>query len=173
MEHSKSLLKIHNNFPKQGISFVDVFPIFQDPVAAEAIINKFVYHIYSTYNEKVDVVIGVAARGLLFGPSVALRLRAAFVPVSKLGTLPADCIRVVYTKQYGKDTLEIQKHAIKPGWRAIVIDDMLATGGTAAAAGKLAELCAATVVRYMFVMEKPFLKGASKLNAPVHSLFQF
>ncbi|KAG2184731.1 hypothetical protein INT43_000644 [Umbelopsis isabellina] len=170
IERIKALLGTHADFPKKGIVFKDMFPVFQDPTAVEALITNIVHHISSTYNEKIDVVVGLDARGFLFGPLVALRLGAAFAPVRKAGKLPGDCARAVYAKEYGEDVFEIQKDAVKAGSRVIVIDDLIATGGSAGAAGQLIKQCEATVVEYVFVMELDFLNGRKALDAPVYSL---
>jgi adenine phosphoribosyltransferase len=101
---------------------------------------------------------------------VALRLGAAFAPVRKAGKLPGECARAVYAKEYGEDVFEIQKDAVKPGSRVIIIDDLIATGGSAGAAGQLIKQCKATVVEYVFVMELDFLNGRKALDAPVYTL---
>ncbi|KAI9354491.1 adenine phosphoribosyltransferase [Pilaira anomala] len=170
IERLKSLLGTHEDFPQKGIVFKDMFPIFQDPTAVEALICHIVHHITSTYAEKIDAVVGLDARGFLFGPLIALRLGAAFVPVRKQGKLPGDCVQAVYKKEYGEDIFEIQKSSLKEGARVIVIDDLIATGGSAAAAGELIKKCNATTVEYVFVMELDFLHGAEVLDAPVYSL---
>ncbi|CAM0142457.1 adenine phosphoribosyltransferase [Umbelopsis sp. WA50703] len=170
IERIKALLGTHADFPKKGIVFKDMFPVFQDPTAVEALITNIVHHIASTYNEKIDVVVGLDARGFLFGPMVALRLGAAFAPVRKAGKLPGECARAVYAKEYGEDVFEIQKDAVKPGSRVIIIDDLIATGGSAGAAGQLIKQCKATVVEYVFVMELDFLNGRKALDAPVYTL---
>ncbi|KAI8081627.1 adenine phosphoribosyltransferase [Halteromyces radiatus] len=170
IERIKNLLGTHEDFPKKGIVFKDMFPVFQDPTAVEALISNIVQHINSTYPEKIDTVVGLDARGFLFGPLVALRLGAAFVPVRKQGKLPGECVSAVYEKEYGQDIFELQKNAVKAGSRVIIIDDLIATGGSASAAGELVKKCGATTVEYVFVMELDFLNGAKKLDAPVYSL---
>ncbi|KAI8337073.1 adenine phosphoribosyltransferase [Chlamydoabsidia padenii] len=170
IERIKQLLGTHEDFPKKGIVFKDMFPVFQDPTAVEALIANIVHHITSTYPEKIDAVVGLDARGFLFGPLVALRLGAAFVPVRKQGKLPGECVSAVYEKEYGQDVFEMQKDAVKAGSRVIVIDDLIATGGSAGAAGELIRKCNATTVEYVFIMELDFLEGAKKLDAPVYSL---
>ena len=112
------------------------------------------------------------ARGFLLGPLVAMRLGAAFVPVRKQGKLPGECVSAVYEKEYGKDVFEMQKDAVKPNARVIIIDDLIATGGSAGAAGELVKKCGATTIEYVFVMELGFLNGAQKLDAPTYSLIQ-
>ncbi|KAI8075099.1 adenine phosphoribosyltransferase [Gongronella butleri] len=170
IERIKSLLGTHEDFPKKGIVFKDMFPVFQDPTAVEALICNIVQHINSTYAEKIDVVVGLDARGFLFGPLVALRLGAAFVPVRKQGKLPGECVSAVYEKEYGQDIFELQRGAVKAGSRVIIIDDLIATGGSASAAGELVKKCDAKTVEYVFIMELDFLKGSEKLDAPVYSL---
>ncbi|KAI8380982.1 adenine phosphoribosyltransferase [Radiomyces spectabilis] len=172
IERIKNLLGTHEDFPQKGIVFKDMFPVFQDPTAVEALISNIVYHINSTYQEKIDAVVGLDARGFLFGPLVALRLGAAFVPVRKQGKLPGECVSAVYEKEYGKDIFEMQVGAVKPGAKVIVIDDLIATGGSAGAAGELVRKCGGTTVEYVFVMELEFLNGAKKLDAPVYSLIK-
>lgn len=136
----------------QGITFLDIFPILRDPIATETLITNFVYHLTSdtipkAQNKKIDVIVGLDARGFIFGPLVALRLGAAFVPVRKKGKLPGQCASAVYEKEYGQvrlwamqagtvlmdvntaqDTFEMQADAIKPGQTVVVIDDLIATG---------------------------------------------
>ncbi|KAG2217601.1 hypothetical protein INT45_001763 [Circinella minor] len=172
IERLKNLLGTHPDFPQKGIVFKDLFPIFQDPTAVEALIGNIVHHINSTYEEKIDVIVGLDARGFLLGPLVALRLGAAFVPVRKQGKLPGECASAIYEKEYGKDVFEMQKDAVKPNSRVIIIDDLIATGGSAGAAGELVKKCGATTVEYVFVMELGFLNGSQKLDAPTYSLIQ-
>ncbi len=102
-------------------------PIFQDPVAFRKLISAFTAHIISCYGT-VDVVVGLDARGFLFGPALALQLNAAFVPVRKAGKLPGKCVTVEYMKEYGKDLFAMQQHAIEPRQRVIIVDDIIATG---------------------------------------------
>ncbi|KAI7873984.1 adenine phosphoribosyltransferase [Lichtheimia hyalospora FSU 10163] len=172
IERIKNLLGTHNDFPQKGIVFKDLFPVFQDPTAVEALISNIVHHINSTYSEKIDAVVGLDARGFLLGPLVAMRLGAAFVPVRKQGKLPGECVSAVYEKEYGKDVFEMQKGSIKPGARVIIIDDLIATGGSAGAAGELVKKSEAITVEYVFVMELAFLNGTKNLDAPVYSLIQ-
>ncbi|KAL1928382.1 hypothetical protein VTP01DRAFT_2738 [Rhizomucor pusillus] len=172
IERIKNLLGTHPDFPKKGIVFKDLFPVFQDPTAVEALISNIVYHINSSHAEKIDTVVGLDARGFLLGPLIAMRLGAAFVPVRKQGKLPGDCVSAVYEKEYGQDVFELQKSAVKAGSRVVIVDDLIATGGSAAAAGELVKKCGATTVEYIFVMELSFLNGAKALDAPVYSLIQ-
>ncbi|KAH7100648.1 adenine phosphoribosyltransferase [Auriculariales sp. MPI-PUGE-AT-0066] len=172
----RSLLGEHPNFPKEGIVFLDLFPILRNPVAFETLITHFVHHIVSktlaNTSKGVDVVVGLDARGFLLGPIIALRLGAAFVPVRKRGKLPGQCISAVYEKEYGQDIFEMQADAIKPGQTVIVIDDLIATGGSAKAAGELVQQQGGNTLEYLFVIGLSFLKGESKLDAPAYSMIE-
>ncbi|GJE84705.1 adenine phosphoribosyltransferase [Phanerochaete sordida] len=176
-DYIKSLLKAHPNFPKKGIVFLDIFPILRDPVAFETLITHFVYHLTSKTipalpAKKVDVVVGLDARGFLLGPIIAMRLGAAFVPVRKQGKLPGECVSASYEKEYGVDSFEMQADAIKPGQTVVVVDDLIATGGSAKAAGELVAKLGGKVVEYLFIIELTFLQAASKLDAPLYSIVQ-
>jgi len=121
----------------------------------------------------IDVIVGLDARGFLFGPSLALKLGCAFVPVRKAGKLPGNCVKVSYQKEYGEDFFEMQREAVKPGQKVLIVDDIIATGGSAAAAGELVRMCQGEVVEYVFILELEFLKGREKLGGvPVYTLLQ-
>jgi len=172
-----SLLKPHLDFPKKGIVFLDIFPILRDPVAFETLITHFVYHLTSTTipqspTKKIDVIVGLDARGFLLGPIIAMRLGAAFVPVRKKGKLPGECATASYEKEYGVDSFEMQADAIQPGQSVVVVDDLIATGGSASAAGQLVKKLGGTVLEYLFIIELTFLKAAKKLDAPLYSIIQ-
>ncbi|KAF8741107.1 hypothetical protein AX14_005711 [Amanita brunnescens Koide BX004] len=167
----------HTDFPKKGIVFLDIFPIFRDPLLLETLISSFVYHITSITLPrasvgKIDVVVGLDARGFLIGPIIAMRLGAAFVPVRKRGKLPGECVSATYEKEYGPDTFEMQVEAIKPGQNVIVVDDLLATGGSAKSAGELVAKLGGVTIEYLFIIEVTFLNGSDKLDAPVYSIEQ-
>ncbi|PCH41186.1 adenine phosphoribosyltransferase [Wolfiporia cocos MD-104 SS10] len=175
VEHLRSLLKAHPDFPKKGIVFLDIFPILRDPVAFESLITHFVYHLTShtiphSPSKKVDVVVALDARGFLLGPVIAMRLGAAFVPVRKKGKLPGECVTATYKKEYGSDSFEMQADAIQPGQNVVIIDDLIATGGSAKAAGQLVSQLGGKVIEYLFIIELLFLKGAQRLDAPVYSM---
>ncbi|KAL1922002.1 uncharacterized protein VTP21DRAFT_10644 [Calcarisporiella thermophila] len=172
IQRIKSLLRAIPDFPKKGILFQDIFPIFQDHLAVESIITNIVYHIQSTIG-KVDVIVGLDARGFLFGPLIAMRLGAAFVPVRKKGKLPGETVRVSYEKEYGEDVFEMQQNAVKAGQKCIIVDDLIATGGSAAAAGQLVQKSGGEVAEYIFLIELTALNGRKALCAPVYSLLQF
>lgn len=120
------------DFPTPGILFEDILPIFHDPTLHEALIRALELHIKSKYaqGQRPDVIVGLEARGFLFGPSLALRLGAGFVPVRKQGKLPGPTETASYEKEYGQDFFQIQADAIKPGQQVLVVDDIIATGMT-------------------------------------------
>ncbi|TCD71286.1 adenine phosphoribosyltransferase [Steccherinum ochraceum] len=176
-EYIKSQLVPHPDFPKKGIVFLDMFPLLRNPVAFETLITNFVHHltavtIAKSPNRKIDVVVGLDARGFLFGPIIALRLGAAFVPVRKQGKLPGKCHSASYEKEYGVDSFEMQADAIEPGQSVVVVDDLIATGGSAKAAGELVAKSGGKILEYLFIIELTFLKAAEKLDAPLYSIVQ-
>jgi len=177
VEYLKSLMKEYPDFPKKGINFLDIFPILRDPVAFETLITNLLHHITSHTvrnlpSKKIDVVVGLDARGFLLGPIIALRLGAAFVAVRKQGKLPGPCDNASYEKEYGIDSFEMQVDAIKPGQSVVVVDDLIATGGSAKAAGDLVAKQGGKTLEYLFIVELTFLKASSKLDAPVYSIVQ-
>ncbi|ROV96359.1 hypothetical protein VPNG_09073 [Cytospora leucostoma] len=163
------------DFPIPGINFLDIMPWFLDPVVHATLLRSLelqLLHFGGSNNAiKPDVVVGLDARGFLFGPSLALRLNASFVPVRKQGKLPGPCVTAEYLKEYGADYFQLQKDAIKPGQTVLVVDDIIATGGSAAAAGDLVKQLGGVLVGYLFIIEIPFLKGRDKLDdVPVVTL---
>lgn len=160
------------DFPSPGILFEDILPLFSDPTLHEALIQALELHIKTNYapGQRPDIIVGLEARGWLFGPSLALRLGAGFVPVRKQGKLPGPTETASYEKEYGQDFFQIQADAIKPGQLVLVVDDIIATGGSAAAAGSLVKKLGATLLGYVFILELDFLKGCEKLDAPVYTL---
>lgn len=167
----KAALKQYPNFPTEGILFEDFLPIFQDPVLFKKLVDAFKMHLETTFTEKkVDYIVGLESRGFLFGPSLALAMGVGFVPVRKAGKLPGECVKAVYQKEYGQDEFEIQKNAIPAGANIVIVDDIIATGGSASAAEELVRKVGANIIEYDFVMELDFLKGRDKLNAPVFTL---
>ncbi|ANB14200.1 adenine phosphoribosyltransferase APT1 [Sugiyamaella lignohabitans] len=163
----KGKLRQFQDFPSKGILFEDIMPIFQDPKAFQLLLDGLKLHLK---DKKVDVIVGLDARGFLFGPALALQLGAAFVPVRKQGKLPGPTVQAVYEKEYGQDIFEIQADAIKPGQSVVIVDDIIATGGSASAAGELVTKIGGSVTEYLFILELLFLKGRDKLNAPVFTL---
>ena len=133
----KKLIREVPDFPKPGVLFYDITTLLKDPQGLHALIDELAGH-YE--NQRPDVVVGIEARGFVFGPAVAFRLGAGFVPVRKPNKLPAPTASVTYSLEYGTDTLEIHRDAIEPGQRVLISDDLLATGGTAQATVKLVEM---------------------------------
>ncbi|KAF9429782.1 adenine phosphoribosyltransferase [Entomortierella beljakovae] len=172
LKRINALIREIPDFPKPGIMFKDIFPLFQDPIAVEMVITHIVNYINTTIDKKVDVVVGLDARGFLFGPIIAMRLGAAFAPVRKAGKLPGSTIQVSYEKEYGTDIFEMQNDSIKPGQNVIVIDDLIATGGSAAGAQELVEKLNGNVLSFIFLIELEFLNGKDVLKAPVYSMIK-
>ncbi|CAG8498455.1 10677_t:CDS:2 [Paraglomus occultum] len=173
VEKIKSFVKAIPDFPKEGIIFRDIFPIFRDPSAVEALLTHIAHHVQSTTNEKIDVVLGLDARGFLFGPLLALRLHSSFAPIRKKGKLPGSTISASYTKEYGVDEFELQADAIQKGQNVIIVDDLIATGGSAYAAKELVEKAGGRVIEFVFVIELIDLKGRDKLGGNVYSVVQY
>jgi len=167
----KDLIREVPDFPKPGILFYDITTLLKDKTGFAMLIDALSEH----YLEKnVDLILGIEARGFIFGPALAYRLNAGFVPIRKPRKLPAETARVTYELEYGKDTVEIHKDAIRPGQRVLIVDDLLATGGTAAACVKLARSLGGDVVGLAFALELTFLKGRERLaNCDVFSLLQY
>lgn len=163
----RSKLRQYENFPTEGVLFEDILPIFQDAKAFQLLIDGLKLHIGS---RPVDVIVGLDARGFLFGPTLALQLGASFVPVRKAGKVPGAVVQAIYEKEYGQDKFEMQADAISKGQRVIIVDDIIATGGSAAAAGQLVKQLGGEIVEYLFLMELDFLHGRDKLDAPVYTL---
>ncbi|KAJ3128176.1 adenine phosphoribosyltransferase [Physocladia obscura] len=161
---------VHKTAP---ISSTDIFGIFQDPLAVETLLTHILHHITSANLGKIDVIVGLDARGFLLGPTIALRLGCAFVPVRKAGKLPGATTQVAYTKEYGTDYFEIQEGAIKPGQNVIILDDLIATGGSAKGAGDLVKLSGGKTVEYIFFIELSFFKGRNVLDAPTYAVMEF
>ena len=159
------------DFPKPGILFKDITPLLQDPDIFSKIIEAF----FSRYKDKnVDAVVGVESRGFLFGAPLAYDMDVSFVPVRKGGKLPYKTVQNSYDLEYGSATIEMHVDAIQKGSRVVVIDDLLATGGTAGATCELIEKQGGKVVECAFVVELNFLNGRSKLNGrDVFSLVQY
>lgn len=171
MEDLKKLIREVPDFPKPGILFYDITTLLKDKCGLRAVIDGLQHH----YNDaQVDLVLGIEARGFIFAPALAYALRAGFVPVRKPNKLPAECVSVNYELEYGVGTLEMHKDAIVKGCRVLIVDDLLATGGTAAATAQLVRQSGGTVVGVGFVVELTFLNGRRKLEGTdVFSLLQY
>jgi adenine phosphoribosyltransferase len=159
-EPLKKLIREVPDFPKKGILFYDITTLLKDKLGFATLIDALSEYYLP---RKVDLVLGMEARGFIFGPALAYRLNAGFVPVRKPGKLPAATTRVEYELEYGSNALEIHKDAIEKGQRVIIVDDLLATGGTAVATAKLAESLGGQIAGLGFVVELDFLKGRDKL----------
>lgn len=171
MDHLKSLIREIPDFPKPGILFYDITTLLKDKTGLKMVIDGLKDNYSST---KVDVVLGMEARGFIFAPAVAYALGTGFVPVRKPKKLPAPVERVEYALEYGTDILEVHKDAIEPGQNVLIIDDVLATGGTAQATAKLVEQVGGRVCGLAFVIELDFLHGRDKLRGyDVYSLVQY
>ena len=148
------------DFPKPGILFYDITTLLKEPAAYRAAIDAML----APYEaENVDVVVGMESRGFIFSAPMAYRLGAGVVPVRKLGKLPAETISVEYALEYGSNTLEIHRDAIQPGQRVLIVDDLLATGGTVRGTVELVERLQGTIVGLAFLVELSFLKGRDRL----------
>ena len=165
--------KIRNivDFPKEGVIFRDITTLLKDPQAFRHVIDTMV----ERYHDKgVDVVVGMESRGFIFGAPLAYHLNAGFVPVRKLGKLPCETISVCYDLEYGTNTLEIHKDAILPGQRVLIVDDLLATGGTTGATIRLVEELGGEVIGAGFVIELSFLNGRDGLkNYDIYSMVTY
>ncbi len=171
MDNLKALIREVPDFPKPGILFYDITTLLKDPVGLHGAVDSLAEHYVG---QVIDRVAGIEARGFIFAPMVAYRLNAGFVPVRKPKKLPAETARVEYSLEYGKDSLEIHRDAISKGQRVLVIDDLLATGGTAAAVGQLVESLGGVVAGMGFLIELEFLKGKDKISKyDLHSVLKY
>lgn len=167
----KSFVRDIPDFPKKGVSYKDITPLLLDPDAMHHVVNLFVENLP---HKNIDKVVGIESRGFFFATLLAERLNAGFIPVRKPGKLPHRTHTENYDLEYGSDTLEIHEDAIEPGEKVLLHDDVLATGGTAAATCKLIEKCGGEIVQCNFLVELEFLKGAEKIkNYEVASLIKY
>lgn len=167
----ESLIREIPDFPKKGIGYKDITPLLLDHKAMQLAVKLF---LNSLPHAKIDKVVGIESRGFFFATLLAEKLEAGFIPVRKPGKLPYEVHREVYELEYGKDSLEIHEDAIKKGERVLLHDDVLATGGTAAATCKLIEKCGGEIVQCNFLVELEFLGGREKLSKyPVESLIKY
>lgn len=171
MDQLKQLIREIPDWPKPGILFYDITTLMKDAKGLASAIEGLQAGISP---DDIDVVLGIEARGFFFAPVVAHSLGKGFIPVRKPKKLPAACESVEYALEYGFDTLEMHKDAIKPGERVLIVDDVLATGGTAAAVAQLVEKLGGKVAAFAFVIELDFLHGRDKLGSyPVQSLVHY
>jgi len=160
MEELRAAVREIPDWPKKGILFYDITTLLKEPEA----FRKALDAVAAPFKDRnIQKVVGIEARGFIFAPTVAYALGAGFVPVRKPGKLPADTLAVSYELEYGTDTLEIHKDAIEPGERVLIVDDLIATGGTAQAVAQMVEKMGGTVVGLAFLLELDFLKGRDKL----------
>lgn len=171
MNHLKPLIRDVPDFPQPGILFRDVTPLLRDPAA----LREVVAHFAERYREAgIGVVAGIESRGFIFGAPLAVELGVGFVPIRKVGKLPAEKIHREYALEYGTAALEIHVDAVTPGERVLLIDDLLATGGTACAAAQLIESLGGTVAAVAFLIELEFLGGRGVLGGyDVYSVLQY
>jgi adenine phosphoribosyltransferase len=171
VDNLKKMIRTVPDFPKPGIMFYDITTLLKDPYGLRTTIDRLVECID---DPNIDTVIGIEARGFIFAPALAYRLKAGFVPVRKPRKLPAATESISYDLEYGTDTLEIHSDAIGKGNRVLIADDLLATGGTARAVVNLVEKLGGTVAGLAFVVELTFLNGRERFNDyKVRSLLQY
>ncbi|KAL7675658.1 hypothetical protein ACOME3_001926 [Neoechinorhynchus agilis] len=174
LQKIKSKLRFVQDFPRPGVRFVDIFPVFLEPETCQDLMNICVEHIENTIGlPNVDYIVGVELRGCLFGVPLGLQMRKPFVPVRKKGKLPGKVVEERYGTEYSKDVMEMQVGCMKPGSNVIIIDDLLATGGTMVASQKLIEKLGCNVLECMFIIELLELNGRMKLGSSrIHSIFK-
>lgn len=171
IDRVRGLIRSIPDFPKPGIQFKDITPLLADPEGFTTALDLLA-EAYA--GKRVDSIIGIESRGFIFGAALAARMSASFVPVRKPGKLPGDTLRQEYELEYGTDAVEIHTDALEPGERVVIVDDLIATGGTARATGDLVRRLGGELLGYAFVLELSFLDGAKSLApAPVVSLVKF
>lgn len=166
IEELKKLVRTVPDFPKPGILFYDITTLLKDKTGFAQLIDALAAHYIE---RKVDLVLGIEARGFIFGPALAYRLNAGFIPVRKPKKLPAPVVRVTYELEYGTDTLEIHRDAIAPGQNVVLVDDLLATGGTMEATVQLVKQLGGVIGGLAFAVELDFLKGRQRF--PEYDVF--
>jgi adenine phosphoribosyltransferase len=171
MDDLKALIREVPDFPKPGINFYDITTLLKDSAGLSKVVGALHRRFSATPH---DLILGIEARGFIFAPAVAYALGKGFVPVRKPGKLPAETVQMEYALEYGTDSLEIHADAIHLGQRVVIVDDVLATGGTAAAVARLVEKLGGEVVGFGFVVELDFLKGREKLtDYDIYSLIRY
>jgi adenine phosphoribosyltransferase len=171
MDDLKRHIREVPDFPKPGILFYDITTLLQNPLALRQTVDRFVWMFA---DRRIDKVVGIESRGFMFGPIVAYNLNAGFVPVRKPGKLPYLKVRETYELEYGSDTLEMHQDAVTRGERVLIVDDLVATGGTARATARMIESQGATVAGMGFIIELTFLPGRAALAGyEVASLIQY
>jgi adenine phosphoribosyltransferase len=168
----KAAIRDIPDFPKPGILFKDITPVLKDPILLNQVIDYFYYQLK---DKKIQYIVGIESRGFILGSALAYKLGIGFVPIRKKGKLPGLVERHEYDLEYGTDIIEIHADAVEAGARVALIDDLLATGGTAVASCKLLDKLNADLVSIIFMIELDFLKGRQQLpqNVHLHSMIQF
>ncbi|XP_037813035.1 adenine phosphoribosyltransferase [Lucilia sericata] len=172
LDYINQHIGVHPDFPKKGIVFRDIFGALTDGQTCKYIKEVLLEHV-RTEHPDVDIIVGLESRGFLFNLMLASELGIGCAPIRKKGKLPGKCVSVEYTLEYGSDIFEIQTDAIKPGQKVLIIDDLLATGGSLEAAVKLVRKAGGEVVKCLVVMELEFLEGRKKVDSKVHSLLKY
>lgn len=169
--HFSTLIRNIPDFPLPGVQFKDITPMLQDAAALRQVIDELAARYR---DQRIDIVAGVESRGFIFAAPLAYQLEAGMVPIRKPGKLPSDTIEVQYSLEYGTSTLQIHRDAIRPGARVLLIDDLLATGGTIAAAAQMITTLGGEIVELAFVIELEFLHGRDALAGySVFSMVQY
>ncbi|MFH1755726.1 MAG: adenine phosphoribosyltransferase [Candidatus Latescibacterota bacterium] len=171
MDHLKRWIREIPDFPKAGILFRDITPMLKDP----KVFSEVIHSLSDRYREmKIDKILAMESRGFIYATPLACAINVGFVPLRKPGKLPHDTISVSYSLEYGEATIEVHKDAVKPGERVLIMDDLLATGGTAAAAVELARKLGGEIVEVGFIIELAGLRGRDKLaDVPVYSMVSY
>lgn len=165
----KNSISIVSNFPKEGVEFRDITTLLANPEAFQICMNLFA----DRYREmQIDAIMGIEARGFIFGAVLASMLKIPFIPVRKHKKLPGETITIEYQKEYGTDTVEIQRNALKKGQQVVIVDDLIGTGGSAEAATQLVKQAEAEVIEVACLIELRHLKGRDKLSVPLFSIIQ-
>jgi adenine phosphoribosyltransferase len=172
LDDLKSYIREVPDFPKPGINFYDITTLLKDPHALRMTVDRFAW-MFSRH-PPIDKVVGIESRGFMFGPSLAYSLNAGFVPVRKPGKLPAEIVSQTYELEYGQDRIEMHADAVGEGERVLIVDDVIATGGTALAAAQMVRGLGGKVVALGFIIELTFLPGREKLAGfEVESLIRY
>ena len=170
MDDLKLKIRTIPDYPKPGIQFRDITTLLSDPQAFNDVMDRFVKRYQ---DEQIDLVVGIESRGFILGAPLALRLGKGFIPVRKEGKLPGPTYGVDYDLEYGTDRVEVHKDAIPPGSKVLMVDDLLATGGTIGGSSRLIEKAGGIIVGYAFLIELVDLKGRNNLDHPIFSLVTF
>lgn len=170
----ESRIVVYSDFPKPGIKFKDIFPLFQHPSLCDKVVQLFYETLQEKHNsKKINAVLGLDSRGFLFAPPLAAKLGATFIPIRKKGKLPGKVISSTFSLEYGEDTIEVQEGPLTQGQNVVIVDDILATGGTMAAACELVKQLNVNLVECLVVIELTGLNGRRLLgNNSLYSIVQ-